>query len=320
LSKKETYLLPKEKRILDILDEMSQLIKKKETHPKSVQDIHKLEKDLDRVKKQVYSNLIPWERVLLARHPNRPRSSDYIHALAAPFLPLSGDRLFQDDPALLAGFASIQGTRCLLLGQEKGRDAKSRSFHNFGMLHPEGFRKARRLMKLAEKFSLPVVTLIDTPGAYSGLEAEERGQAWAIAENLFEMSQLKTPLISIIIGEGSSGGALGIAAGDATAILEHAYYSVISPEGCASILYRDVAAKEIAAGSLKLHGEDLIKQGIVDTIIEEPLGGAHHNPAQAFQGVQDFILAKINELRQLPIEALLEKRYQKYRDIGCFQT
>ncbi len=284
----------------------------------SIDEISQLEKKLGALKKKVYSSLTPWQRVAICRHPARPRSVDYIKALCEDFTELSGDRLYRNDTSIIAGLCKIGGVRFMVIAQEKGCDTESRLLRNFGMPYPEGYRKALRCMNLAAKFHLPVLTLLDTPGAFAGLAAEERGQGWAIAQNLWSMSRLTTPIIVILIGEGCSGGALGMGIGDRVAMLEHAYYSVISPEGCASILWKDSQKKEIAATSLKMLAEDLMPLGIIDAMIDEPLGGAHHDPDQVYKGVKKYILSQWEILKKTPIDSLLEERYQKFRNIGKF--
>jgi len=264
--------------------------------------------------------LQPWERVAICRHPARPHAIDYIRNITDEFIELFGDRTFQDDRAIIAGLARIGGQRFMLIGQEKGNDTESRLYRNFGMPHPEGYRKAMRCMKLAAKFGLPVVTLLDTPGAYPGLTAEERGQGWAIAQNLLDMARLPTPVIVIVIGEGCSGGALGMGVGDVVGILEHGYYSVISPEGCASILWRDASQNATAAAALKMHAEHLLELGVVDHKIEEPEGGAHLDPKQAFEAVKVYIQEQWERLKSVPLDHLLENRYQKFRKMGKFES
>ena len=260
-----------------------------------------------------------WQRVQICRHPDRPRAAAFIQHICEAFEELHGDRLFSDDPAIIGGMAYIEGERCMLIGQEKGSHTEERLKRNFGMPHPEGYRKALRLMKLAEKFQIPVVTLIDTPGAYPGLSSEERGQGWAIANNLFEMVQIKVPIIGILIGEGCSGGALGIGIGDVIGMLEHAYYSVISPEGCASILWKDATKCFSAAKSLKMQAEHLLKDRIIDEILKEPQGGAHLDPFFVYGEVKRFICEQIKKLFSYSIEKLLENRYRKFRNIGKYK-
>jgi acetyl-CoA carboxylase carboxyl transferase subunit alpha len=268
----------------------------------------------------VASKFKPWDRVVICRNPARPRSVDYIQNCTEEFVELFGDRTFQDDHAIITGFAKIDGRKVVLIAQEKGKDTESRIYRNFGMAHPEGYRKALRCMKLAEKFHLPVVVLLDTPGAYPGLTAEERGQGWAIAKNLWEMARLSTPIIVLLIGEGCSGGALGIGVGDVIGMLEHSYYSVISPEGCASILWKDAKKNEIAAAALKMHAEFLLELGIVDEVLPEPEEGAHTDPKAVYAEVQAFICRECDRLKTVPIDVLLENRYQKFRKIGKFET
>jgi acetyl-CoA carboxylase carboxyl transferase subunit alpha len=313
-------VLPHEKQIQEYVKAIEHLKLQNQDNPLFNTEIKKLEQKLTKLKQNIYSGLTPWERVMISRHPARPHALDYIKNICSTFCELAGDRLFGDDHALVGGFAIIEGMKCVIIGQEKGSDTESRVYRNFGMMHPEGFRKALRLMKLAEKFQLPVISLLDTPGAYPGLEAEERGQGWAIAYNLREMSSLATPIISIVIGEGCSGGALGIGVGDVVAMLEHAYYSVISPEGCASILWKDVTKNITAAEKLKLNAENLLHLQIIDTIIKEPLGGAHQDPQVAYDNVRRFITEQWHILKKIPTEILLERRYLKLRRIGQYIT
>ncbi|MEN9343279.1 MAG: acetyl-CoA carboxylase, carboxyl transferase, alpha subunit [Chlamydiota bacterium] len=277
-----------------------------------------LESKLDALKKKVYSQLSPWDRVQICRHPDRPKGLDYIQKMCDEFIELHGDRRFDDDRAVICGLAKISGIKFMVIAQEKGNDTESRVERNFGMMHPEGYRKAIRCMRMAAKFGLPILSLIDTPGAHPGLGAEERGQGWAIAENLFEMARLPTPILVVLIGEGCSGGALGIGVGDWIAMLEHSYYSVISPEGCASILWKDNNKKEDAAKILKMHPEELAEFGIIDAIIEEPLGGAHHDPAQTFSHVKAAVVKQWLYLKEVDPKVLVEWRYQKYRKMGHF--
>lgn len=284
----------------------------------SDEELLKLESKLEELKQKVYSELTPWNRVSICRHPSRPKSLDYIRNICEDFTEIFGDRLFADDHAIVAGFAKIDGVKFMVIGQEKGIDTESRLYRNFGMPHPEGYRKAMRCMRLAAKFNLPVLCLLDTPGAYPGLSAEERGQGWAIAQNLLEMSRLPTPLIILLIGEGCSGGAIGMGVGDVVGMLQHSYYSVISPEGCASILWKDTSKNEQAATSLKIHVEDLMEFGVVDVMIPEPQGGAHQNPSMVYKGVKEFVSEQWSFLKQVPLDLLLEQRYQKFRKLGKF--
>ncbi|MCB1114233.1 MAG: acetyl-CoA carboxylase carboxyltransferase subunit alpha [Chlamydiia bacterium] len=308
--------LPHEKEIEETEKTIEHLKKQNLKNPLFTKEIKKLEEKLGVLKTQVYKNLTPWERIQISRHPLRPHSIDYIENLTDDFHELSGDRLYGDDHALIGGIGEIQGIKCVLIGQEKGNDTESRIYRNFGMMNPEGFRKALRLMKLAEKFKLPVVSFLDTPGANPVLEAEERGQGGAIAMNLREMAALKVPILVIVIGEGCSGGALGIGVGDRVGMLEHSYYSVISPEGCASILYKDSSKKESSAEALKLTSEELLSRGVIDKVIKEPLGGAHQDKALMIDNVKAFITEEILPLQKLSVDELLERRYQKFRKIG----
>lgn len=284
----------------------------------SSEELKILEEKLESLKKQVYSKLSPWERVAICRHAGRPHSVDYIKHICTDFVELFGDRLFRDDCSIIAGLAKIGDAKFMVIGQEKGNDTESRLRRNFGMPHPEGYRKAMRCMRLAAKFKLPVLCLLDTPGAYPGLAAEERGQGWAIAQNLWEMARLPTPIIVLLIGEGCSGGALGVGVGDVIGMLQHSYYSVISPEGCASILWKDPSKNAVAAAALKMHAEDLLELEVIDAIIEEPLGGAHQNPTEVYKKVREFIGEQWSILKRMPLDCLLEQRYQKFRRMGKF--
>lgn len=279
-------------------------------------EIRNLQKQQVAELKQVYSNLSAWQTVQVARHPKRPLACDYIELMVKDFRELHGDRCFGDDMAMITGFGHIGRERVLLVAQNKGRNIKQKIECNFGCPNPEGYRKALLKMKFAEKFHIPIVTLIDTPGAYPGVGAEERGIAQAIAVNLQEMSRLKVPIICVVIGEGGSGGALGIGVGDRFAMLEYAYFSVISPEGCAGILWRDGSQAPLAAEALKLTSKDLHKLGLIDEIIQEPLGGAHRNMHDAIYNVEKYIIKSIGELKRMKIEDILEDRYQKLRLIG----
>ncbi len=280
----------------------------------------KIEKKLEEAKKNIYSNLTPWQRVQLSRHPNRPYTLEYIQNLCGDtFLELFGDRGFKDDKAMVGGLGKIDGQSYMIIGQQKGINTKMRQYRNFGMPNPEGYRKALRLMKMAEKFGIPVLTLIDTPGAYPGLEAEERGQGEAIARNILEMSRLKVPVICIIIGEGASGGALGIGVGDRVYMLENTWYSVISPESCSSILWRSWEHKEAAAEALKLTSYDMKKNGLIDDIIPEPLGGVHYDKPTTFKTVQKYITKAHKELSKLSTDKLIAERMEKYLKMGEFK-
>ncbi len=279
-------------------------------------EVKRLETKLQTLKKNTYSNLTAWQRVQIARHPKRPYTLDYIGTIMSDFIELHGDRSFADDKALISGFAKIEGQKIMVIGHQKGRDTKENIGRNFGCAHPEGYRKALRLLQLAGKFNLAVVIFIDTPGAYPGVGAEERGQAQAIAFNLREMTVISVPIIAIVIGEGGSGGALGIGIADRVYVLENAYYSVISPEGCAAILWKDSAKAPEAAEALKLTAQDLLGLGIIDEIVPEPLGGAHRDPEKMAQTLKEAILKTLKELSTLKKEELLKLRYNKFRNIG----
>lgn len=279
-----------------------------------------IEKRLNETKKEIYKNLTAWQRVQLSRHPNRPYTLDYINSICGDtFLELHGDRNVKDDKAMIGGLGKIGDQSFMFVGQQKGYNTKTRQYRNFGMANPEGYRKALRLMKSAEKFGIPVVTFVDTPGAYPGLEAEERGQGEAIARNILEMTRLKVPIIVVIIGEGASGGALGIGVGDKVLMLENTWYSVISPESCSSILWRSWEYKEKAADALKLTAKDMKKQKLIDEIVKEPLGGAHSNREMTFDIVKNAISDAYNEFKNLSPEELVKKRMEKYSDMGVFK-
>lgn len=279
-----------------------------------------IKKKLTATKKDIYKNLTPWQRVQLSRHPNRPYTLDYINALCGDsFLELHGDRSFKDDKAMIGGLGKIGDQSFMLIGQQKGYNTKTRQYRNFGMANPEGYRKALRLMKSAEKFGIPVITLLDTPGAYPGLEAEERGQGEAIARNILEMTRLKVPIITVVIGEGASGGALGIGVGDKVLMLENTWYSVISPESCSSILWRSWEYKEQAAEALKLTANDMKKMKLVDEIVKEPLGGAHSDREKTFATVKTVILKSYDEFKNLSPKDLVNKRMDKYSQMGVFK-
>ena len=282
------------------------------------QEITSLERKCEELKKEIFGNLTPWQKVQLARHPQRPYTLDYINLFMSDFVELRGDRNFADDRAIVGGIAKFENETVMVIGHQKGRTLQENMERNFGMPHPEGYRKALRIMKLAEKFSIPVISFIDTPGAYPGVGAEERGQAEAIAQNLKTMSELKVPIIVVIVGEGGSGGALGIGVGDKVLMLENAIYSVISPEGCASILWRDAAKAPEAAKALKLTARDLLELKVIDEIIDEPLGGAHRDIGFVGRQLAEKIKRYLSELKNLPVEDLLRKRYQRFRQLGEF--
>lgn len=300
-----------------------QLEKTKQIGAKGKVDVSKLISELETkiasAKKNIYSNLTAWQRVQLSRHPDRPYALDYINAITEnTFIELHGDRTVKDDKAMIGGFGLVDGKTIMFIGQQKGNNTKMRQYRNFGMPNPEGYRKALRLMKLAEKFNKPIVTLIDTPGAYPGLEAEERGQGEAIARNLYEMSILKVPVLCIIIGEGASGGALGIGIGDKVFMLENTWYSVISPESCSSILWRNWDNKEKAADALKLTATDMLGQNLIDGIIAEPVGGAHANPQEIFATVKNKILENLSPLLKMKSNERINQRIAKFSSMGIF--
>lgn len=279
-------------------------------------EVKRLEDKLEKLKKDTYSSLTAWQKVQIARHPKRPYTLDYINAIMTDFVELHGDRIFSDDKAIVAGFAKLDNQKIAVIGHQKGRDTNENLKRNFGCAHPEGYRKALRIMRLAEDANLPVVIFIDTPGAYPGIGAEERGQAQAIALNLREMVRINTPLVGVVIGEGGSGGALGIGVVDKMCVLENAYYSVISPEGCAAILWKNGSRAAEAAEVLKLTGEDLLRMGIIDEVIAEPLGGAHRDPLKMAQNIKEALLKHLKTLKNQNKEKLLEARYTKFRSIG----
>ena len=280
------------------------------------QEARRLREELDALRREVYAKLTPWQKTLVARHPNRPYTLDYVQALFTEWTQLHGDRRYGDDPALVCGFALYRDQPVCVIGHQKGRDTKQKIYRNFGMPKPEGYRKAMRVMELAAKFGRPILSFVDTPGAYPGLDAEERGQAEAIAWNLREMASLRTPVVVTVTGEGGSGGALAIAVGDRINMLEHAVYSVISPEGCASILFRDPSRAEEAATAMKITAPDLAGMGLVDEIIPEPAGGAHVNHEALFKSVDEVLWRQLQELREVPRERLPEERYRKFRGMG----
>jgi len=282
-------------------------------------EIQAKRKELDRMRKKVYSNLSAWNTVEVARNPDRPVASDYVAEMLDDFVELKGDRHFADDKAILTGFATIEDRRVMLVAHRKGKNLRERMESNFGCAHPEGYRKALRKMQLAEKLGLPIVSLINTPGAYPGIGAEERGQAQAIAENILAMQSLRVPIVVVVIGEGGSGGALGIGVGDRVLMMEHAYYSVISPEGCAAILWKDGARTQEAAEALRLTSKDLIGLDLIDGVIPEPAGGAHRGPKQAIGEVKKAILANLAELEELPTDELVRRRREKFRRMGAME-
>ena len=308
-----------ERPIAELTSRLTTLRKGTSATPEAA-TIRSLEAQLEQLKRHVYGNLTAWQRVQLARHPLRPYTLDYISLIMSEFMELHGDRLYGDDKAMVGGVARLNGQRLLILGHQKGRDTKENLMRNFGSAHPEGYRKALRLMRLAEKCHLPVVIFIDTPGAYPGVGAEERGQAHSIAHNMREMARIKTPIFICVIGEGGSGGALGVGVGDWIAMLENAYYSVISPEGCAAILWRDRAKAPEAAEALKMTAKDLLSMSLIDEVIDEPLGGAHHDPAAVAKRIKETCLRFVKSVEGLSPETLLQRRYERFRRIGVFTT
>ena len=313
------YVLEFERPILELEEKIAEM-KSMADQLDIGEEIDVLEQKVERLRTSIYEQLTRWQRVQLARHPDRPFTLDYAALICEDFFELHGDRSFRDDPAIVGGLARIDGVELVLIGQQKGHDTKENVRRNFGMPNPEGYRKALRLMKLAEKFSLPVVTFIDTQGAYPGIEAEERGQSEAIARNLLEMAVLRTPIVNVVIGEGASGGALGIGMGDRLLMMENTWYSVISPESCSSILWKSWDYKEQAAEALRLTAPDLVEMGIADGIIPEPVGGAHRDHAAAAALLKTALVESLAELRALPIDQLLERRHRRYASIGVYES
>jgi acetyl-CoA carboxylase carboxyl transferase subunit alpha len=313
------YLLEFEKPIAKMEQEIQRLESSQVESGRDYSDIiNSIREQLNAALREAYGNLTPWENVLVARHPRRPLLRDYIRMLCRDFCELHGDRLCADDKAIVCGFARLAGQRVMLIGHHKGRDTREKIDSNFGCAHPDGYRKALRALKRAEKFHVPVVCLVDTPGAYPGVEAEERGIACAIAANLMEMSRLRTPIVACVIGEGGSGGALGIAVADQVAIMQHAYYSVISPEGCAAILWRSGEHAPRAAEALRLTPADLKRLGLIDAIVSEPLGGAHRDPEAAAQSLEAWIAQVLRDLKRLKVETIIRRRYERLRNLGAF--
>jgi acetyl-CoA carboxylase carboxyl transferase subunit alpha len=308
-----TYSLDFERPLLEIEKQIEELRK---NGGEQAADLAPLEEQLGELRAEIYRNLTPMQRVQVARHPRRPSTIDYLHTIFSDFVELHGDRLFRDDPAIVGGWARLDGASVMVIGHQKGRDTKENLKRNFGMAHPEGYRKAMRLMQLAEKFHAPVITLVDTPGAYPGLAAEERGQAEAIARNLLVMASLPTPIITAVIGEGGSGGALAMGLADRVVMLENSVYSVITPEGCAAILWKDASQRERAAEALKLTAQDLLRLGVIDEIIPEPPGGAHADPDETAQRLGASLRRHLQELRRFKIDKLLKRREEKYLSMG----
>ena len=312
------HRLSLERPIYDLEDKIAALEASADKTVEVQDTLRQMRRELTDLKKKVFSELSPWETVEVARHPDRPMTTDYLALVFDEFVELHGDKSFGDDRAIRAGFAKLDQHKVMVIGHQKGKTLKERNACHFGCAHPEGYRKAMHKMKLAEKYLMPVICLIDTPGAYPGIGAEERGQAQVIAENMFAMSRLRTPVVCVVIGEGGSGGALGIGVGDKIAVLEFAYYSVISPEGCAGILWKSHTYKEQAAKSLRLTSRDLLSLGVIDDVIEEPLGGAHRDHHQMAGRLKMYLMKSLRELVGRPVEKLLDDRYAKFRKIGQF--
>jgi acetyl-CoA carboxylase carboxyl transferase subunit alpha len=307
-----------ERPIYELEGRLQKLESAADASPAAREDVSRLKRELSDAKKRIYSNLTPWETVQVARHSERPMTTDYLDLIFDEFVELHGDKFFGDDRAMRTGFAKIDQYKVMVIGHQKGKTTKERIACYHGCAHPEGYRKAMGKMKLAAKYGLPVICFIDTPGAYPGIGAEERGQAQVIAQNMFEMSRLPTPIICVVIGEGGSGGALGIGVGDKVAMLEHAYYSVISPEGCATILWKSSEHAPKAAEALKMTSRDLLRFGIIDEVIPEPLGGAHRDHREAASNVKSFLIRSLRELADFPRAELLQRRYDKFRSMGVF--
>jgi len=314
----EHHRLPFERPIDELQARLAKLEGRADAHPEVRTEIRTLRRELTELTRRIYANLKPWETVEVARHPDRPMTTDYLELVFDEFVELYGDKHFGDDRAIRTGWAKLDTHKVMVVGHQKGRNTKERQACNFGFAHPEGYRKALGKMRLAAKFHIPVICLIDTGGAYPGIGAEERGQAQVIAQSMFEMSRLPTPVICVVIGEGGSGGALGIGVGDRVAMLEHAYYSVISPEGCAGILWKSHAYKEKAADALKMTSKDLLRLGVIDEVIREPLGGAHSNHHRMASTLKIYLRSQLRELSCTPIEQLLAERYGKFRRQGVF--
>ncbi len=315
----ERYTLDFERPLVELEKKIAELKSYAVIYDQEVsEEIAKLEEKAQKLSGEIYSKLTRWQRVQLARHPQRPYSLDYIQRITNFFIELHGDRAYGDDPAIVAGLGEIEDELVVIIGQQKGRTTKEKLYRNFGSPHPEGYRKALRVMKLGAKFNRPIVSLIDTPGAYPGIGAEERGQAEAIARNLFEMSHLPVPILVIVIGEGASGGALGIGVGDRLLMMENAWYSVISPEGCAAILWRDSTKADLAAEAMKVTSADLLEMKILDAIIPEPPGGAHRNVDKAAEILKESILRELKELKQIPIDQLIRNRVEKFSRMGFY--
>ena len=307
-----------ERPIYELEDRLADLEQKDDPSPETRAEIRDLRLEITQKRREIFANLDAWQITQVARHPERPQTLDYLELIFDEFVELHGDRAFRDDPSILTGFVTLDSLKVLFVGQHKGRDIKEQKKHNYGMAHPEGYRKALGKMQMAAKFGLPIVCFIDTKGAYPGIEAEQRGQAYAIAINLREISKLKTPIICVVIGEGGSGGALGIGIGDHIAMLQYSYYSVISPEGCAGILWKHVEFREEAAKALKFTSDNLLRLGVVDEVIPEPLGAAHRDHRQMAMTLKASLVEAIRGLTELPTDELLDRRYEKFRRLGIF--
>jgi len=312
------YILEFEKPVLELEKKIEEM-KSMGNYLDIQSEVSTLENKVDELKVQIYNNLTRWQRVQIARHPDRPQTLDYFTTIFTDFQELHGDRKFRDDPAIIGGFAKFNNQPVMLVGHQKGRDTKSNVYRNFGMANPEGYRKAERLFLMAEKYGRPIINFLDTPGAFPGLEAEERGQAEAIAHNLLLMNKLEVPIIIIIIGEGASGGAIGIGVGDRILMLENAWYSVISPESCSSILWRSWDFKEQAAEALKLSASDLLEQKIIDRIVREPIGGAHKNPQEMFELLKIVLTDELKQLMKVPFHKLVKRRREKFMSMGVWE-
>jgi acetyl-CoA carboxylase carboxyl transferase subunit alpha len=314
-----TYTLEFEKPLLELekqIDELKRLGEERELDVDG--ELQGLQSKLEQLRAEIYQSLSPIQRVMVARHPRRPYTLDYLSTIFTDFIELHGDRLFRDDPAIVGGWARLAGVSAMVVGHQKGRDTKENLKRNFGMPHPEGYRKALRLMELAAKFNAPVITLIDTPGAYPGLGAEERGQSEALARNILEMAGLETPIVTCVIGEGGSGGALALGVADRVLMLENSVYSVISPEGCAAILWKDASQRERAAEALKLTADDLLRLKLIDEVVREPVGGAHVDPDATGEVLRDALIRHVTELRKIRPEKLVKRRAEKYAAMGVF--
>ena len=307
-----------EKPIAALETSVQELEARSDKSAESREELRQMKRDLTDLRKKIYGNLEPWQTVQVARHQERPMTTDYITLIFDEFVELHGDKLFGDDRAIRVGFAKLDGRKVLFVGHQKGKTLKERTVCHYGCAHPEGYRKAMAKMRMAEKFGMPVICFIDTPGAYPGIGAEERGQAQVIAENMLEMSRLRTPIVCVVIGEGGSGGALGIGVGDRVAVLEHAYYSVISPEGCAGILWKSGEFAEQAASALRITSKHLMELGVIDDVIEEPVGGAHRDHRQMGARMKMYLSRTLQSLADIPLDDLVDQRYEKFRQMGVF--